>query len=56
MGQLEELQEKVTFTEKRVFSGCLKLLVVCRSSASVYDVRKMLSLKAFGNILTDIST
>lgn len=54
MGQLEEPQETVAFTEKRIFCGCLKLLVVCRSLASVYDVRKMLSLKAFGNILTSL--
>lgn len=56
MGQLEELQETVAFTEKWVFAGRLKLLVVCRSPASVYDVKKMLSLKAFGKTLTKIST
>lgn len=37
MGQLEELQEAVAFTEKWVFAGRLKLLVVWRSPASVYD-------------------
>lgn len=56
MGQSEELEETVAFTEKGFFIGhFVKLLVVCRSPTSVDDVRN-LTLKAFGNIFTKIST
>lgn len=55
MGQSEELQETVAFTEKGFLLDTVKLLVVCRSSVSV-DVVRNFTLKTFGNIFTKIST